>query len=292
MQLIRHFPCAALSRHVERFWFSRRAHAQEYGEHALPSGNIQMIFLLHEASILCLPQPDSRPPLRWSRSIVHGPQWRHFQSGAKPAGVTVGVCFHPGGAEAILGVPATELTDRHVPLEQLWGVRAEEMRERLAHADEPAAVFRVLEAQLLARLKHPLSIHPAVTHALNTRPGGWAHVRVADVQREAGLSHRHFVSLFRAAVGLTPKHYYRIKRFNIALQRLAAEHRSGLTDIALAAGYCDQAHLSREFREFAGTTPGEYRPRDSTSFLHHRAHDALAESAARVRIIQDSGAGR
>jgi transcriptional regulator GlxA family with amidase domain len=83
------------------------------------------------------------------------------------------------------------------------------------------------------------------------------------------------VALFRRAVGITPKHYYRIKRFTAALRHLASAKPENLADLAVAVGYSDQSHLSREFREFAGIPPTQYRPRDSTSILHHQAHDAV-----------------
>lgn len=287
MRLIRHRPCAALNSYVEQFWWSQRDRAQEYGEHMLPSGRVQMIFALHEEPIICFPGSSSRGSMSWSRSIVHGPQWGYFKTGPKPTGITVGISFRPGAAESILGFPVTELTDCHVSLDELWGARGEELRERLLGANDPNSALRLLESELITRLKRPLQIHPAVAHALALRPGAWTHIRVADIQRDAGYSARHFVALFRAAVGLTPKHYYRIQRFTAALQRLASTKPWNLADLATAVGYSDQAHLSREFREFAGITPTQYRPRDATSIMHHRAHEAL-ESTWKVRNVQDS----
>ena len=71
--------------------------------------------------------------------------------------------------------------------------------------------------------------------------------------------------------GLNPKHYFRIRRFNAAVRRLAAKDGTALSGVAAAAGYSDQAHLSREFREFAGVAPTEYRAGGTDRPLHHRA---------------------
>jgi AraC-like DNA-binding protein len=84
---------------------------------------------------------------------------------------------------------------------------------------------------------------------------------------ESGCSHRTFIALFRRAVGLTPKRYCRVLRFRRALQDTAAGSGS-LADLAAAAGYRDQAHFNRDFREFAGVTPGEYC-RASPRAPHH-----------------------
>ncbi len=234
-----------------------------------------MIFALHDAPILCMPSSSSGVPLVWSRGIVHGPQWTYYKAGPKPVGTTVGVSFRSGAAGSILGLPVTELEDGHVPTSALWGVRARELRERLLAAQGASAAFRVLEAELSARLDDSLAMHPAVAQALACRADGWGSSRVAEIQRRAGYSPRHFVALFRAAVGLTPKHYYRVKRFTTALQGLAGGNARGLADLAASAGYSDQAHLTREFREFSGVTPTQYRPRDPGSILHHRTHDGL-----------------
>jgi AraC-like DNA-binding protein len=274
MQMIRYRPSAPLNSYVEMFWLSHRDCAGEYTEHMLPSGSVQMIFALHQEPIICFPGSSARDSLSWSRDIVHGPQWGYFKTAPKPGGTTVGIAFRAGMAGSILGFPITELTDCHVSVAALWGTRGHGLREQLLGAKSPKSVFRILETELIARSKRPLLIHPAVANALAFRPAGWPSVRVADIQRDTGYSPRHFVALFREAVGLTPKHYYRIKRFTAVLQGLASSDPENLADLAASVGYSDQAHLTREFREFAGVTPTQYRPRNSTSILHHRAHDA------------------
>jgi AraC-like DNA-binding protein len=270
MQLVRYRPAAPLDAYVEWFWWSKRDQAENWGEHMLPSGSVQLIFALHDAPITYIPNAASPHPTVWSRGIVHGPQWTYYQSGPKPPGVVAGVAFRPGVAGAILGVPTGELTDRHVPIDALWGARGDGLRDRLLAAGGPRDVFRVLERELTPRLERPLLIHPAIAQALAVHSNEWAHSRVADIQRRVGYSPRHFIALFRSAVGLTPKHYYRVKRFTAALRLLAANADQTLADLAASTGYSDQSHLTREFREFAGVPPTQYRPRDSHSILHHR----------------------
>jgi AraC-like DNA-binding protein len=270
MQYIRYRPAAPLDAHVEWLWWSRRDQAENSGEHMLPSGSAQLIFALHETPISCRPQGASSSLTTWTKGIVHGPQSSYYQSVSKPPGAVAGVAFRPGMAGAILGVPIAELTDRHVPIDAVWGARGDTLRERLLAAGSPDNVLRALERELTARLEHPLLIHRAVAHALAVHANLGPIPRIADIQRQVGYSPRHFIALFRAAVGLTPKHYYRVKRFAAVLRGLAANGDENLADLAAYAGYSDQSHLTREFREFAGVTPTQYRPRDGTSILHHR----------------------
>jgi AraC-like DNA-binding protein len=270
MQLIRYRPAAPLDRYVEWFWWSHRDQPQDHEEYMLPSGRAHLVFLLHDQPVVCAPGAAGKP-LAGTRSVVHGPQSGYFRAAAKPAGAAVGVSFRPGAAGALLGAPLEEFADRHVGLEAIWGSRASVLRQRLMGAAGPPEVFRILASGLGARIHRPLLMHPAIEHALASRSAaGTAPAAVASLQRASGYSPRHFIGLFRAAVGLAPKHYTRIRRFNAAVSSLAAVDGPALSEIAAMHGYADQSHLTREFREFAGVTPARYAPEDRGRPLHHR----------------------
>jgi AraC-like DNA-binding protein len=271
MQLIRYRPGPPLDRYIECFWWSHRDEPQHHTEYMLPSGGTQLLFAMHETPILC-GTPGSGSSIAWSGSIVHGPQSSYYVAGPKPKGGCAGVSFRPGAGGAVLGVSMAELADRHVPLDAIWGTRGIDLYDRVASATEPKEVFRILDQALSERIHRPLLIHPAIAHALASRDAaGPSPARVAEVQRASGFSSRHFIALFRSAVGLNPKRYYRIRRFNCAVRSMAAGGGHGLGDIAAAAGYSDQAHLSREVREFAGVSPTQYRPSGADRPLHTRA---------------------
>jgi transcriptional regulator GlxA family with amidase domain len=141
-------------------------------------------------------------------------------------------------------------------------------------------VCRALEAELIARIRRPLLIHPAVAYAL--RPAGSGAPRVDEVRRRTGYSPRHFIELFHSTVGLTPKHFYRVQRFSSTLPRLArASSDAKLADVAFATGYADQAHFSREFRDLAGVAPSAYRPSAAHS-EHHHVVSAAGKKASRL----------
>jgi AraC-like DNA-binding protein len=269
MQMSRYRPAPPLDRYIECFWWSHRDEPLDDSEHMLPSGGAQLLFALHETPILCRPS-SAEVSSAWSGSVVHGPQSSYYVAGPKPKGGTVGVSFRPGAAGSVLGASMAELADRHVALEAIWGSRGVDLQHRLMSAADPKAMFRILEQSLSARIHRPLLIHPAVAHALAPRPADGSPARVAEVQRASGYSARHFISLFRSAVGVNPKQYYRIRRFNSVVRSMAAGDRPCLCDVAAAAGYSDQAHLTREFREFAGVAPTQYRPGGVDRPLHHR----------------------
>jgi len=269
--MVRYRPPAPLDSYIEWMWWSQRDVQQLYCEHMLPSASAQVIFALHDEPLTWRKNLTDKTSAVWTRGVVHGPQWSYFVSGPKPRGAAAGVSFRPGTAGAVLGVPITELTDLHISIDALWGARGRSMHQRLVDAHEPMAVFGVIEQELLSRLTRPRLIHPAIAHALVDPVQGWGFTRISGVQRQAGYSPKHFTALFRGAVGLTPKHYYRVKRFGTVLQALTGGECSNLAELAASLGYSDQSHLTREFREFAGVTPTQYRPRGPDSSLHHLA---------------------
>jgi len=122
---------------------------------------------------------------------------------------------------------------------------------------------------LLRRLRSDLAaLHPAVDFALKALRQAPHVARVQEITREAGLSRRRFGELFREQVGATPKLYCRLRRFQAVVRWAATGSEIDWADVALAGGYCDQAHLAHEFRDFSGLTPGEYAAADRP-FANH-----------------------
>ena len=156
----------------------------------------------------------------------------------------------------VLGIPASELANRLVALEDVVGDFAAELAERLA--DEQCAQQRHATAQrLLAdRLSAGRPPAPEVAYVLQRLRATRGTARVEALAAEVGWSRRHLAARFHDTVGLAPKTLGRLFRVEHATRRLRAGNR--LADIAYEAGYADQAHFNREFRELVGCTPSEF----------------------------------
>jgi AraC-like DNA-binding protein len=183
---------------------------------------------------------------------------------SKPA-CSAGVQLLPGASELLFGVPADELAERHTLLDDLWGQSAKSAREQLLEAGSREQRMDVLVSLLVARLPAVRGLHPAVAQALEQF---WTTTDVRRVVKASGYSHRQFIALFSRAVGLTPKLYCRVIRFQNALKDTAANPSVSWVDLAVDVGYSDQPHFTREFREFAGLTPEQYR-KVSPTLTHH-----------------------
>jgi AraC-like DNA-binding protein len=177
----------------------------------------------------------------------------------------MGVHFKPGSSASFFALPAGELHNQIVSLEEVWKGRAVELRERLLEASTLEARFLVLERFLLTMVQPPKR-HPAVDFALRefgrTAEDGSAArsptPTVGAVIEQIGFSTRHFNQLFRDRVGLTPKLFCRVRRLRQVLYLLAGKEQVDWMDIAFTCGYFDQAHFIHDFRAFANCTPTEY----------------------------------
>lgn len=258
MHLIR-APRADLRPFVSVLWATDDAgHARRFGadrERMLPAGAMHIAVRLSERPVRVFESPSARDASVVAHAVVGGVRTGPYVRDISDPVRSLGALLRPGAC-GLFGVSAGALAERHAALEDLWGPAAAALRARLSEARPLDRQLALFESALAARLPRVRALHPAVAHALDRFHRA---ADVAEVVRQTGYSHRHFLSLFRDAVGLTAKRYCGVRRFRRALARLAAEPELALSAAAVDAGYSDQAHLTREFRRFAGVTPGAYR---------------------------------
>jgi AraC-like DNA-binding protein len=160
--------------------------------------------------------------------------------------------------QAILGRPASELAGRIVALRDLWDPEATERLEgRLAAATDARSAAALLSAALAERLEVQPSSDANVRLA-QTAARRLASQSVTSVAKDLGVSERHLRRIFHEVVGLSPKTFFKLRRFERALAAAKEGGASTWSDIAAEAGYYDQAHLIKEFRSIAGATPREF----------------------------------
>jgi AraC-like DNA-binding protein len=250
-------PCAALASHVERLWCCDGHRGLNGADRALPDGRFQLAFSLAEGPISALTDPMGDGG-GIAPSLLIGIRSRFGIIDTAKLRSAMGVVFRPGGVHAFLNMPADALRDKNVSLDLIWGSRVQTLRDRLRGADDPAKKFQILEVALLSRINQRLQLNTAVRYALQEFARRPQIPLVRELAHEAGLGRRRFAQLFREQVGLTPKLYCRLQRFQNALKQIVSGASVDWAQLALAAGYCDQAHLAHEFRDFSGLSPSAY----------------------------------
>jgi AraC-like DNA-binding protein len=215
--------------------------------------------------VLVYDDPNGRIARDLGFAVVGGARSSSFGRDIATPSVSIGAQLQPGAARLLFGMPASELAERHTRLDDLWGVDAAGARDRILEAATPEARLVAFEDILAARLPRVRALHPAIAGALEQCD---TIERIDGLVEASGYSHRRFIALFRDAVGLTPKRFARVRRFQAALTRAARDPQARWIDIAIDLGYSDQAHFAREFREFSGLTPEAYRRAAPDSPFH------------------------
>ncbi len=253
-------PKPALRAFVDLLWATDGADtspAVSGRELVLPTGAVHIVVRLCDRPLRLFRDGGDTVGQAVGCSIIGGARARPYLRDVSLPAPSVGALLRPGAAELMIGAPAGVFSNVHTRLEDVWGAEAvAEIREKLGEAGSLSRRLDLFDAVLAARLPRLRGIDPLVAHAL-VRFG--ASCSVGDVVRECGYSHHHFTNVFREAVGVGPKTYCRIRRFGRVLDQLTVEPGLGWADLAAAEGYADQPHLNREFREFAGLSPGRYR---------------------------------
>jgi AraC-like DNA-binding protein len=170
------------------------------------------------------------------------------------------VNLSPLGAHMLFGVAMHELSSKLVlPLEDVIGAHeAVELTERLACAPGWEARFAILDWFILGRVERARRPSPDVDWAWRRLRATGGLLPVGELARELGCSRRHLIGRFREQVGPAPKTAARLVRFQRTVRLLERHDGGRFAEIAQRCGYYDQAHMNREFRELAGTAPGEF----------------------------------
>jgi AraC-like DNA-binding protein len=244
-------PDPRLQPYVKCFWCLLGTNPDPEPERVLPDGRCELVLHCGDP----FDRLDGGKARTQPRDLFVGPSTRSLLIQSGQVIDLIAVRFHPGGAALLLDTPLAELRDTAPACSEL-DVRFEvdlldALQERTLEVR-----LRLLEALLLKRLArvradvHMMRVRQAIEHARG-------NVRVGDLARHAGLSLRQFQRRFQSATGVSPKLLCRLFRLQNVLA-LAREPGARFGRSAALAGYSDQSHLQREFREFAGVTPGAY----------------------------------
>jgi len=221
----------------------------------IPSACMHLVFRLSDKPIRIFKSIEDTQGDTFYCGAVGGIRSAYYVKDIAPTACTVGASLCPGACETLFGIPSHEISGHHVSLEDLWGTRARSLSNQLQEASDLERRLKVLEVFLAQRLPVVSGINPAIAHALSRFS---TTTEIGKIVEETGYSHRHFVKLFRQSVGLSPRVYTRLLRFQNVLKHGFDKTRGRWIDVALEAGYADQAHFNREFRELTGVSPTEY----------------------------------
>lgn len=237
-------------------------------EHVLPTGATHIAVRIGGEPLRVFDDAADRRGHRLGHAVVGGARTAYHLRDISQPSVSVGAVLRPGAAAVLLGAPESALAGHHTPLECLLSVGEIDALLSVLHAcGNAAGRLAAFERWLCERAGgRGSALHPALA-GIVLRP---VHhdLRVSELVRSSGLSHRHCIAVFRQATGLAPAEWLRLQRFSHALD-LACDASLGWAEIAAASGFADQAHLSNTFRAAAGLTPSAWRLRADPATPRH-----------------------
>lgn len=169
---------------------------------------------------------------------------------------TVGICFYPYALKSIFGFHASELTDNCMDLTLLM----KRLKEPLLNARTSRDQIEIFSSSIGQQIKSKnYEVDRAVEYALTQIIKSKGSVALKDLQDEMKLSERGFQRRFDQQVGISPKLFSRVCRFQASLDQLKNNRYVNLSDVAFDNGYADQSHFIRSFKEFAGFSPYQFQ---------------------------------
>jgi AraC-like DNA-binding protein len=254
--LIGRVPPPPLSSAVHVLWYADLWKPAEGRQRHMPDGSVNLIIALNRGRTAS------------DYAIFSGPRSLSSIIDTSHPATLIGVHFKQGWARTILDLPLTEITNQFVTLADL-ARSGPVLCEQLLEADDAERRLDRLQLWLTDRVLRRPAPEPAVAWAvrqIECRPS----LRVGAIAEHIGRSSRWFTDCFADHVGLTPKVFSRVQRFQLALRRLHGDPDPDLAEVGLEAGFFDQAHFVHDFRAISGMTPSEYLV-GRTEHLNHVA---------------------
>lgn len=261
MEFNNHTPDPPLDRHIESMFHYKDFVPDHTIERVIPTGHLFLIFELDGIPRNTFDNDTLQPDATFTEAWISGMQTGCITISAHEQSEMFVVQFKPAGAFPFLHLPVCELNDRIVPAAELAGEEILVLREQLLNGKAPEDKFRTMETWLNNRFDKtkvsPASLLKALDR-LQEEPVSM----LADVVEEYPHTQKHMIDQFKKYVGLTPKVYQRILRFNEILQKIRDKEQITWAEIAYRCGYSDQSHFIKEFNHFSGFNPQEFIDRD------------------------------
>ncbi|MDX3427893.1 MULTISPECIES: helix-turn-helix domain-containing protein [unclassified Streptomyces] len=255
-------PAPALRRYVGSYiGFDLRGFPA--GVHCGPPGRMLTTVISLSDPLEMAAGVDDESPVNRFGSVAGGPMCRSVAIHHDGRQHGVQVSLTPLGARAVYGMPAAALAHQLVPLDALLGALGVELTDRLRAATSWTARFAVLDEVFLLAVgrggDRVPRVRPEVAEAWRRLVAARGRVQVGAVAAELGWSRRYLTERFRGEVGLSPKTFARVLRFEHAHELATAHDPLPWAAVATASGYADQAHLVRDWGEFTGRSPTVWR---------------------------------
>ncbi len=226
-------------------------------ERVVPTGHIFILFELDDMPRNTFDNETLEPNAVFTGAWVSGMHRNYISISAHQDSEMFVIQFKPFGAYPFLHLPVDTLNERVIPGAHIIDGELLTLREQLKASEDSQGKFQLAEQWLLQRFDETLAPPQELLDfiaQLQTQPAG----KYREISHSYPNSQKHLIDQFRKFVGLTPKYYQRILRFNDILQRIQQKQNISWSEVAYQCGFSDQSHFIKEFKHFSGFNPQEF----------------------------------
>ncbi len=253
-----HIPVFPLSKFVEVLIYFERAEHSHTVDRFLPNGDTEILIDFHDAPQFIYDNTSLKEIQACNHVWASGLRTEPITIPSGNGATMMVISFRKGMAAPFFPFPMEEIRDSVVDADLIWGSEFADLRERLIEEKNIETRFRLVEGFMLRKFGSKLDINPCVEFAVNEMTLNPDRLSIGRMNEKIGYSQKHFTEMFRRNIGVTPKSYLKIMRFQKAIRTIDAADNVEWDMIAQDCGFYDQAHFINDFKHFSGFTPEEY----------------------------------
>lgn len=257
MNFQQHRPSGELAQHIDVIMFYSGYNPDHSIQRVVPTGNTFLIFELDGYTRHTYNNETLQPDADYIHAWFSGQHKDYMSISAHENSSMLVVQFNAAGAYPFIHQPMDEFTEKVIQADEIFGADIITLRDLVTQGNAPHEKFAIVERWLNniydASKKAPDELHTLITQ-LQQQPV----TQFNNIIDNFPHTQKHLIDLFKKHVGITPKYYQRILRFNEIMQRIQHKEKISWTEIAYTCGYSDQSHFIKEFKHFSGFNPQEF----------------------------------
>jgi AraC-like DNA-binding protein len=220
-------------------------------ERIYPSGYVTMVF--HYGSPSKFRKKNSGDYIE-ARLVICGQQTNYYDLSLAGKTGMILIVFKPQGVKPFFNFPITELLNENLSLKDIENNEAVELEDKLLNSENNKQRIIHIEDFLIHRLIHNYDFE-RVEHAINIIEKSKGQIRIQEIAQEVCLGIKQFERSFSKYVGIGPKKFASIVRFQNVIQIKGKHENLSMSQLAFDNGYYDQSHFNHEFKSFTGLSP-------------------------------------
>lgn len=249
-----YYPPSPLNFFIEEYFYHKDYIPPHKMEKFLPDGAIYLIIDLSNWPKKLYDNDDYSKFTDFNAGWLSGIR-KYYLTIQADGGEMIVIRFKPFGAASFFQLPMSEFQDKVIELDLLWGSKFMDLRDQLINLPLEQK-FPALDSFLSGQLNVDSRFLPLMEYAVENL--SQSNVSLPELVNRTGYSHKHFIEIFKKNVGVTPKSFNRIMKFQKALLSIEKSKQIDWSEISYSCGFYDQAHFINEFRNFSGINPGQY----------------------------------